>query len=67
MAVALHLDICMLHNRDGKEMRCHKDYRSLLQASSKNYPASVLVCPDYAANELIALLVQSETLTFLDS
>ena len=65
MAVALHLDICMLHNRDGKEMRCHKDYRSVLRAFSKNYPG--LVCPNYAANELTALLVQSETLTFLDS
>ena len=41
------------------EMLCHKDYHSLSQALAKNYPVFGLICADYAAHQLTALLSQS--------
>ena len=49
------------------EMLCHKDYHSLLQALAKNYPVSGLICADYAAHQLTALLSQSALLAVPDS
>lgn len=56
-----------LRNRDDREMTCLQEYSRLLEALAKNYPASGLVSPDYAATELTALLSQSRLLAVPDS
>ena len=48
-------------------MTCHKNYSSVLKALAKNYPASGLVCPDYAADAFAKLLSQTDCLSMSDS
>ena len=58
LLAALLEPLSVVH-RDSIMMLCHKDYHSFSQALAKNYPVFGLICADYAAHQLTALLSQS--------